>query len=884
MKHKNHYKIIVPLVAVILVLLFPKTIFAAGEFITTWKTDNPGTSSSTQITIPTFTGDTYNYNVDWGDGNTDSSVTGDITHTYTTAGTYTVQITGTFPQIYFNGGGDAQKILTVSQWGNNPWSSMINAFDGCSNLTLTASDAPVLTGVVDTSGMFAGASSFNQDISSWNMSTVINTRAMFASASIFNQPLNSWNVSNVRNMGGMFANAFAFNQPLNSWNTSSATDMNLMFAATRAFNQDISSWDVSRVVTMNGMFSGAAVFNQPLNAWTTSSLRDTGSMFFNAFAFNQPLNSWNVSGVRNMDSMFAGSHVFAGFNQPLNAWNTASVIYMSNMFYNNTAFNQPINNWNTQNTITMSAMFYGDTAFNQNVSSWDVSHTTNMSNMFKNAVSFNNLGQPLSWGSKTASVTTMNGMFSGATAFNQDISGWNVANVIDTGSMFAGATAYTNLGQSLNSWNMGLNNNMNSMFAGATAFNQDISGWNTSHVGDMTTMFDGDTVFNQNLSAWNVATVRTGGVGNMTNIFRNTSLSLKNYDAILAAWSGQVLQSGVSLGAGSTHYCMSDPQRTSMINTYGWTFTDGGIQCSTLTYTANTGGSITGTTTQHVGLGEDGTLVTAVPASGYSFASWSDNVTQATRTDTNVSGNIAVTASFTANPVVVTPSGGHTVGECATGTHLVNIGSTWQCVPDTTPTVTPTPVVSTSPSTPTSPAPTTPTTTTPTATPIDTNNNPGTINLSESCDGDTLVDTAHTGANFLACVKILQTTLNTILGSKLATPLLVDGVYGPKTTDAIKLFQKQAKLAVDGAVGQTTSDALNTSAGTTLGTTFMSSVKALQSAFKTILGLKIPSGLTTNGVFGEHTIHTVKVFQDQVKLIVDGRFGPMTSGVLDSGK
>ena len=36
------------------------------EFITTWKTDNPGTSGNNQIIIPTYPGETYDYNVDWG--------------------------------------------------------------------------------------------------------------------------------------------------------------------------------------------------------------------------------------------------------------------------------------------------------------------------------------------------------------------------------------------------------------------------------------------------------------------------------------------------------------------------------------------------------------------------------------------------------------------------------------------------------------------------------------------------------------------------------------------------------------------------------------------------------------------------------------------------
>ena len=40
---------------------------SSQAFITTWKTDNPGTSGNNQITIPT-TGSGYSYYVDWGDG------------------------------------------------------------------------------------------------------------------------------------------------------------------------------------------------------------------------------------------------------------------------------------------------------------------------------------------------------------------------------------------------------------------------------------------------------------------------------------------------------------------------------------------------------------------------------------------------------------------------------------------------------------------------------------------------------------------------------------------------------------------------------------------------------------------------------------------------
>jgi hypothetical protein len=80
----------------------------------------------------------------------------------------------------------------------------------------------------------------------------------------------------------------------------------------------------------------------------------------------------------------------------------------------------------------------------------------------------------------------------------------------------------------------------------------------------------------------------------------------------------------------------------------------------TLTYTAGTGGTLTGSTTQSVVSGEDGTAVTAVPNSGYRFVRWSDNSTTNPRTDSNVNESFSISAIFERRS-----SGGSSIGSVA---------------------------------------------------------------------------------------------------------------------------------------------------------------------------------------------------------------------------
>jgi surface protein len=102
--------------------------------------------------------------------------------------------------------------------------------------------------------------------------------------------------SGITYMTEMFQSATSFNQPIGNWDVSSVTDMYRMFESASSFNQPIGNWDVSSVTDMRFMFSGTS-FNQPIGNWDVSSVTDMEYMFYGATAFNQDLSSWSVDGV-----------------------------------------------------------------------------------------------------------------------------------------------------------------------------------------------------------------------------------------------------------------------------------------------------------------------------------------------------------------------------------------------------------------------------------------------------------------------------------------------------------------------------------------------------------------------------------------------------------
>ncbi|MFM6976365.1 MAG: BspA family leucine-rich repeat surface protein [Sphingobacteriaceae bacterium] len=345
--------------------------------------------------------------VDWGDGSALETIyTADIhSHTYANEGTYTVQILGTL-----TGFGSPECNLTmlnkVLSFGSLGLQDLNYAFNGANYLQVVPADLPAT--VTSTTGTFRFASSFNQNISTWNTENVTDMQYMFQHATAFNQPIGSWNTAKVTNMYAMFSNASSFNQDVSTWNTENVTNMDYLFHNAGAFNQAVGGWNTSNVTTMASMFAGASTFNQAIGSWNTAKVTKMDLMFFNAEAFNQAIGNWNTSNVTTMYTMFGYAYAF---NKPLGNWNTSKVTNMEAMFLDAIAFNQDISSWNTENVSNMSRMFQGARTFNQAIGNWN-----------------------------TSNVTSMEAMFFDTRSFNQNISNWNIAKVTTMQNMFTNVT------------------------------------------------------------------------------------------------------------------------------------------------------------------------------------------------------------------------------------------------------------------------------------------------------------------------------------------------------------------------------------------------------------------------------------------------------------
>ena len=416
---------IILLLVVVMLWLVPHDVIAANtEFITTWRT----TTDNESITIPTHSESTYSYNVDWGDGMVNFGSTGAATHTYTTAGTYTVSITGDFPRIYFNNRGDTDKIISIDQWGDIAWSSMNNAFAGCANLGYTAIDKPDLSAVSDMSHMFNRAVAFNGNIGDWDVGTVTNMTGMFLLASAFDQDIGDWDVGQVTIMLFMFLGAGLstenYDALLRGWSTIDGDEL--------ALQRNV------RFHAGNSKFCnivGKSVLENLDWAITDGGLADNCPRDTTAF-----ITTWRTTADNESITIPTPTHIGLTYNYNVD-WGDGMVDFRS--------LGDADHSYTTAGTYTVSItgdfprIYFNDEGDKDKIISidqWGDIAWGSMESAFEGCF---NLGYTATDTPDLSGVASMASMFNGAAVFDGNIGDWDVGQVDDMTDMLNGAELST---------------------------------------------------------------------------------------------------------------------------------------------------------------------------------------------------------------------------------------------------------------------------------------------------------------------------------------------------------------------------------------------------------------------------------------------------------
>ena len=540
-----------------------------GAFITRW--DVTGTSS---LSFGTATGGNVTYiwqEVSPGSASGSGTFSGSaLTITGLPSGATTIDVS-IFPTNFqriniSNNQPTSHRLLDVKQWGTTAWTSMQNAFFGCSNLNISATDIPNLTSVTRAEQMFQSCAKLTgpANINSWNVAALTNMTSMFNGCSLFNQNIGSWNTANVTTMQNMFAKAGSFNQNISGWNTAKLTRTSGMFEGASSFNQNIGGWNTAAVTMMDKMFQHATSFNQNLGNWKLNANVDMSNMLDNSGLdcanYAATLVGWNANpstpngrtlgaAGRNYGQQAKAARdnltgpkgwTITGDVQSnicdafITRWDLAGTTTLSF----GTATSGTVNyTWKevspgkasgsgsfSGNTLTINGLpsttidlFIAPANFQRinisnnqptshrllDVKQWGTTAWTSMQNAFFGCSNLNISATDIP---NLTSVTRAEQMFQSCAKLTgpANINSWNVAALTNMTSMFNGCSLFN---QNIGSWNTANVTTMQNMFAKAGSFNQNISGWNTAKLTRTSGMFEGASSFNQNIGGWNTAAV-----------------------------------------------------------------------------------------------------------------------------------------------------------------------------------------------------------------------------------------------------------------------------------------------------------------------------------------------------------------------------------------
>lgn len=496
-----------------------------------------------------------NYNIDWGDGNSDTGITAtNITHTYSANGVYDIKIDGRFGINFYAVINDLKrKITKLKNWGTDEAQllSLYNAFYGCSNMTYEATDYP--------------------DVTNLDVGNHTKMQSTFRNCEAFTVlDLSNWqNLDQFTTMYGVFNACFNLTSlNLNNWDTSNVVDIRYIFNQVGTISKNCvltaQNWDLTSLLGTGTqyMFHFAEFSSIDLTGWTFNPA--TNHNFFRCF-YQSHIPTIDLSGWVDC-SIGQGSEMFRNMDD------TTSLNISGINTANNTSYNRFLNNCilltqidgldelESNSTTLLSYSFYNLYSYdwsNENLSNAFGSNSglnTSMNSTFFNVGLTNPTPAPNVSTLDTSSVTTFTNCWRQAKlTTNPDMSNWDMSSAIVLQEMIRDSDGIT----SIDATNWGITSSV-------TTFN---SFARYSELEDITfgsgSDFSGVTHFGStfyqcnNLTSIDFPTnADFSSVTTMTNFMSNTlaNMSVAEYDNFLLRFDATNSNSGITLSFGKCQY------------------------------------------------------------------------------------------------------------------------------------------------------------------------------------------------------------------------------------------------------------------------------------------------------------------------------------------
>ena len=509
-------------------------------------------SSFTIYTDPAYT---YNYNIEWGDGNSVTGVTGDASHTYSSGGNYQIKITGTFPYLGNNGNND-YSIKAVFNWGDGTWENFEESFYRKRSLVTVTSPVPpkMANSPISMLSMFYYSDALSKiDVSGWDTTNVTTFEGMFSNCAFTNIDLSGFNTANVASTRNMFSGNG------NLTTATFGTNFDLFSCTT---TEEMFRY-CTKLRTINGM-----------NNLTLTNAINLSSMFEYCYS----LESVDFSGVTQSGALVDINHMFASCNKLQSL---------------------DLTNFDVSSVTDFSYLFRGcDLLTTIDVTGWDCSSATDLTGLFNDCESL--ATAPYDVFIVSSTISSVADMFGGCSSITSvDLSALDTTSLTSVNGLFGLCTSLTSVNvDSLVTTSSSITK-VNNVFTGCSSITSlDLSTWDVSNITEMSglfsdcvslnslTLFGGNTsnvtsfgYFMNNCSSLDVD-ISSFDVGSMTNasfMLNNSGMSSTNYDSLLNSWSIQSVQNNISFDAvGLTHTDAALSGKEILMDMYGWKIKDSG--------------------------------------------------------------------------------------------------------------------------------------------------------------------------------------------------------------------------------------------------------------------------------------------------------------------